>query len=554
MSRALHVTAGPEAKRHPGPGVSLGRFILDALKKHADLRIPAQVDSESGRALSFPEMLRLSVQAAEGWRSLGLTSGDTLAVFSFNNHFVYPLFFGALLEGISIAIIKHSTAVELRAFLDMCGPKAILTEPDALDVVLSVLAPAERHVVVTAEDVTATAAGAEVLSATALFAKGGAARPERYQPGDVGDVQDHTAFQAFSSGTSGLPKMVRLSDYSFTMTLLFMSDWHVRGGDRVFITSQLAWITGLAFTLVSTVLGATRVYGWYAADAGEVDWLGILKRHQITTWFLAPPGLTLLATEARARRARGEEVDMSSVRVLLTSGTGLHADAQRHFADVLDTDVVQFYGITEVGIIAADAPPARPGSVGRLTPGLQLRLVDVDSGLDVAGSGVLGEVRAMGPAYMSGYQGSSVETSSVLDEHGFFRTGDLAYRDQDGYLYLVDRIKDSLKFDGVPIAPAEVEAVLLSHPAIKEACVVGRPHPRLVDVPTAFVVKQAILAEDVSETQLQDLVKNRLSYEKWLRGGVFFREEIPKTANGKLDRRSLKEWLKTLPPLDCDGM
>ncbi|XP_034249186.1 probable 4-coumarate--CoA ligase 2 [Thrips palmi] len=550
MSAALHVTVGPEAKTHPG--VSLGRFILDSLKKHANLSIPAQVDSESGRAISFPDILRMSVQAAEGWRALGLTSGDTLALFSFNNHFVYPLFFGAILEGITVAIVKHSTAAELRAFLDMCAPKAVLTEAESLDLVLSVLTPAERHVVVTAESVATTATSdAEVLSATDLFAKGGAARPESYQPGDVTDVREHIAFLAFSSGTSGLPKMVKLSDYSFTMTLQFMSDWHVRAGDRVFITSQLAWITGLAFTLVSTVLGATRVYGWYAADAGEVDWLGILKRHQITTWFLAPPGLTLLATEARARRARGAEVDMSSVRVLLTSGTGLHADAQRHFAEVLDTDVLQFYGITEVGIIAADAPPAKPGSVGRLTPGLQLRLVDVESGLDVVGAGVLGEVRAMGPAYMSGYQGSAAETGQVLDDHGFFRTGDLAYQDQDGYLYLVDRIKDSLKFDGVPIAPAEVEAVLLSHSAVKEACVVGRPHPRLVDVPTAFVVKQSG-SEDVTETQLQDLVKNRLSYEKWLRGGVFFRDEIPKTSNGKLDRRNLKEWLRTLPPPDCD--
>lgn len=107
----------------------------------------------------------------------------------------------------------------------MCGPKAVLTEPESLDMVLSAITPAQHHVVVTAEDVAAVAVNpvsAEVLSAKDLFAKGGTARPERYQPGDVGDARDHVAFMAFSSGTSGLPKMVRLSDYSFTMTLLFM--------------------------------------------------------------------------------------------------------------------------------------------------------------------------------------------------------------------------------------------------------------------------------------------------------------------------------------------
>ncbi|KAE8743649.1 hypothetical protein FOCC_FOCC010793 [Frankliniella occidentalis] len=551
---ALHVRAGPAAKAHPG--VPLGAYLLDALRRHAELDIPAQVDSLTGREMSFPELLLQSVQAAEGWRALGLTSGDTLAVFSFNNHHLYPAFFGAILEGITVAIVKHSTADELRGFLEKCGPKAILTEPSSLGVTLSVAGPRDLdllHVVTGDVAIGAPQNEGRVLSVTDLFARGARADPVAYRPGNVTDPKDHIAFLSFSSGTSGMPKMVKLSDYSFTMTLLFMTDWLVRPADRVFITSQLAWITGLAFTLTCTVVGATRVYGWYDARASEVDWFGTLQRHRINTWFLAPPGLTLLAAEARARRARGQDVPMDSVRALLTSGTGLHADAQRHFAEVLGTPVVQWYGITEVGIVSSDGLPARPGSVGRIAPGVQLRLVDVDSGQDVARAGVLGEVRATAPSLMSGYQGGSdaEALSEVLDEHGFYRTGDLGYLDADGFLFLVDRMKDSLKFDGVPIAPAEVEAVLLSHPAVKEACVVGRPHPRLVDVPTAFVVRQSG-AGDVSEAELQDLVKERLSYEKWLRGGVFFRDDIPKLSNGKIDRRTLKEWLKTLPAPECE--
>ncbi|KAK3918111.1 putative 4-coumarate--CoA ligase 3 [Frankliniella fusca] len=556
---ALHVRTGPAAKAHPG--VPLGAYILGALRQHAAsaLDIPAQVDSLSGRELSFPEMLRQSVQAAEGWRALGLGSGDTLAVFAFNNHHLYPAFFGAVLEGITVAIVKHSTAEELRGFLEKCGPKAILTEPSSLDVTLSVAGPRGLDLlhVVTADGALDVPQrdGDRVLTTRDLLARGAAADPAAYRPASVVDPKEHIAFLSFSSGTSGLPKMVRLSDYSFTMTLLFMTDWLVRPGDRVFITSQLAWITGLAFTLTCTVVGATRVFGWYDASASEVDWFGTLQRHRISTWFLAPPGLTLLAAEARARRARGQEVPMGSVRALLTSGTGLHADAQRHFAEVLDTPVVQWYGITEVGIVSSDGLPARPGSVGRLAPGVQLRLVDVESGLDIAAPNVLGEVRATAESLMSGYQGHpggpAASLADVLDEHGFYRTGDLGYLDSDGFLFLVDRMKDSLKFDGVPISPAEVEAVLVSHPAVKEAAVVGRPHPRLVDVPTAFVVRQDG-AGDVSEAELQDLVKDRLSYEKWLRGGVFFRDDIPKLTNGKVDRRALKDWLKTLPVPDCE--
>ncbi|KAJ1523133.1 hypothetical protein ONE63_001026 [Megalurothrips usitatus] len=551
----LHVTAGPAPRPHPG--VSLGRYVLDALKEHVALSIPAQVDSETGREMSFPELLRQSVAAAEGWRRLGLTSGDTLAVFSAHNHFLYPAFFGAVFEGTKIAIIKHSTPEELRHFLSLCRPKAILTEPANLATTMAAQ-PDNLPLVVSAAQVPTDlhmAVGTRALSVPELVALGGAATPATYRPGYDGDPKAHDAFLLFSSGSSGLPKLVRLSDFSFTMTMLFMGTWMLRPGDRMFITSQLSWATGLTFTFTSTVLGVTRVYGWFGQDYGEKDWMDIVQKNKVSAWFVPPVGLTLLATEARARRSRGEPVPLSSLRVLISTGSGLHADAQRYFSEVLGTPVVQWYGITEAGIITADALPARPGSTGRLTPGIRLRLVDVDSGLDVEEPNTIGEVRVTSPAYMSGYSGADNpdETSASLDEHGFFCTGDLAYRDADGYLFLVDRIKDQIKFDNMPLAPAEVEAVLLSHPGVKEACVTGRPDQlRLVDLATAFVVRQPGAAE-VSEAELQaQQAQARLSYEKWLYGGVFFREQIPMTANGKADRRQLRDWLKALPPPQND--
>ncbi|KAJ1519125.1 hypothetical protein ONE63_011278 [Megalurothrips usitatus] len=533
---------GRPAAEHPGG--SLGRFLLAGLRRHERLAIPAQVDSDTLREMSFAEVLRQSVRAAEGWRALGLTSSDTLAVFCPHNHYLYPAFFGAILEGISVAIIKHSTPDELRRFLALIGPKAVLTEPAGLGVVRAALGaagPGLLHVVA-----AATSPDSHALSVPDLMAKGAAADPETYRPGDVGDPTEHVAFLLFSSGSSGLPKMVHLSDYSFTMTLLCMRDWLLLPGDRMFITSQLSWATGLTFTLVCAIMGATRVYGWFGQDASRKDWLEIVQRVQVTAWFVPPAGLTMLAAKgARAAPA------LRSLRVLLTSGSGLHADAQRRLSALLDTPVVQWYGITEVGIIAADGLPARPGSSGRPAPGVHIRLVDADSGLDLVAPNAIGEIRVTSPAYMSGYHNNEIETSQCLDDHGFFRTGDLAYLDEDGYLYLVDRIKDQIKFENMGVAPAELEALLLSHPAVRDACVVGRPYPlRLVDVAAAFVVRQAD-AGDLTDAELGDIVADHLSYEKWLYGGVFFREEIPITPNGKPDRLHLREWIKTLPPLEC---
>ncbi|KAM3955051.1 luciferin 4-monooxygenase-like [Aphomia sociella] len=137
---------------------------------------------------------------------------------------------------------------------------------------------------------------------------------------------------------------------------------------------------------------------------------------------------------------------------------------------------------------------------------------------------------------MKGYVGK--DTNDEFDEEGFFRTGDIGFYDEDGYLYVVDRLKELIKYKSIQVAPAEIEAMLLQHEAVRDAGVVGVPHSEAGEVPLAFVVFQP--GKTVTEKELQDFIEQRLSNPKRLRGGVRFLAEIPRNPSGKILRRNLR--------------
>ncbi|KAJ1531419.1 hypothetical protein ONE63_000100 [Megalurothrips usitatus] len=170
-------------------------------------------------------------------------------------------------------------------------------------------------------------------------------------------------------------------------------------------------------------------------------------------------------------------------------------------------------------------------------------MVDPDTGADIPEStrNVLGEVRVRSAYAMHGYVGNPEATAKAYDELGFYKTGDLVHQADDGHYYFADRITELLKYKRYSVFPAEVEMVLLQHPAVLEACVLGRWCAADGDVPTAFVVRAPTAAgAAVTERDLQALVAERLSDYKQLRGGVLFLEHMPKTLTGKVARRELK--------------
>lgn len=510
---------------------------------------PIQVDTRDGSTTSFPELLVEAVRAAAGWRALGLSCGDYLGVYSWNRLELFPAILGAIFEGITVVlIVPFATRDELRHYLSLVKLKALLLEGNLLARVetnakLIVIGP--------------TSPLPEGSFSLDEMLRGGQAMgldPATYRATAIPDTKEHVAVVAFSSGTSGQPKGVLIHNKALSLRSQDAWEvWRTFPDDVVLLTHPLSWTTGLVCVFACVCGGSTAVLHNYADERRVLD---VMQRHKVTTWMTAPPRLVLLAQLVSDLKAKGCPPALDHLRFIRTVGSVLVPSVQVLAEEALGVPVLQLYGTTEACVIAAYKVPVPPnlgcrrsparvklGSTGLISPCSQLRIVDVASGQDLTEPGQRGEVRVKSEYLMKGY----VDRDDGFDEQGFYCTGDVAYVDEEGYMFVVDRIKELLTFDEFDVAPAEIESVLASHRAVREACVVGRKHPRLDELPTAFVVLRE--GHSATEKELQDLVAGTLADHKRLRGGVFFVADIPKSTYGKMLRSKLRERLVDLPPV-----
>lgn len=210
-----------------------------------------------------------------------------------------------------------------------------------------------------------------------------------------------------------------------------------------------------------------------------------------------------------------------------------------------DLQVVrQGYGMSEttLGVLTQSRMVSKPGSVGVLCPGVYCKVIDPETG-KILGKYQAGELCFKGQVIMKGYTGDKKATEETIDREGWLHTGDVGYFDDDQYFFIVDRLKELIKYKAFQVAPAELEAILLGNEKIKDAAVIGLPDEASGELPLAFVVRQDG-AEDLTEREVQEFVAAKVSHSKRLRGGVRFIDEIPKNLSGKILRRELKAMLK----------
>ncbi|KAK3910542.1 putative 4-coumarate--CoA ligase 2 [Frankliniella fusca] len=311
------------------------------------------------------------------------------------------------------------------------------------------------------------------------------------------------------------------------------------------VSSPLCWISGVFQYLWTLVHGQIRVL---VPVSDPVSILASIDKFKITSWLTAPPVLFTVGSEYENKYKN--HYDISSLKTIFLGGSSTGADVHTAMEEVFGCKIIQFYGSTETGgVFGSGSKIVPPGALGTLLSDVELRLVNIDTGEDIPANvkNAVGEVRVRSKNLMLGYYKNPEATSEAFDEHGFFKTGDLAYEDEDGYFYFVDRIKEMIKYMNYQVATAEVEAVLLQHPGVRDACVVGRASPAHGELPTAFVSRADNEAgEALTEAELQAMVAEQLTDYKRLRGGVFFLDELPTMEMGKIARRSLKEMLKKL--------
>jgi acyl-CoA synthetase (AMP-forming)/AMP-acid ligase II len=263
-------------------------------------------------------------------------------------------------------------------------------------------------------------------------------------------------------------------------------------------------------------------------------YLGLVQEHRATKAYLVPPIVLALAKSPVVER-----YDLSSLTLINSGAAPLSAEVQSAAAERIGCPVVQGYGMTESSPVTHVTPldPARHrlGTIGPPVPNTECRVIDVAGG-DELGPGEEGEVCVRGPQVMRGYLDDPAATAATVDGDGWLHTGDIGRADEDGYVVLVDRVKELIKCNGYQVAPAELEAVLVAHPSVAEAAVVGRPDDAAGEVPKAFVA----LSGEATAEEIMTFVAERVAPYKRLRACEII-DEIPKSPSGKILRRMLND-------------
>lgn len=353
------------------------------------------------------------------------------------------------------------------------------------------------------------------------------------------DPATHIAALPYSSGTTGFPKGVMISHRNLVANVEQSRQViEVGEGDRVLAFLPFFHIYGMTVLLNLAVKQRATLVTMPKFDF--VEFLRIMQDHKCSYIFIAPP-----VAVALAKHPLVDQYDLSSVRTVLSGAAPLDGQLAQAVADRLGVRMIQGYGMTELSPVSHAIPNDRPdlplSSVGMTLPNIECRLIDPATGEDIEvpaeGVSAPGELLCRGPNVMLGYLGNEAATREVMTEDGFLRTGDIATVSSEGVVTVVDRLKELIKYKGYQIPPAELEALLLTHPSIADAAVIGVLDDEGQEVPKAFVVLQS--GVELDEDGVMAFVAEHVAPYKKVRV-VQFIDAIPKSSSGKILRKDLK--------------
>jgi long-chain acyl-CoA synthetase len=533
---------GVPAKIESAPPISM-LDLLDRSAKEFGGRVAL---SQGDHRWTYAEMQALVARAARGLQELGVRHGDRVAVMM-PNHAAVPIwFFGALSIGaalVSINALFSSGQVEhmladssARVMLTLDSPETIgkampLLEKGLLDRIVTASMGGKE--LVDAQAGAASDLTRSVLSLQTLLNNDGRHDRPSFDPAEALAVLQYTG------GTTGTPKGAMLTHANLTTNARQTRVWFpslVDGSERLLIPLPFSHITGITVCMTFAVLLAAElmVVPRFAPDEA----LALLRQRK-PTFFGGVPTIfiALLMTNAMTTD------DWKTVKAILCGGAPLPPDVLEKFEKVSGEKVRQIYGSTELSpaatIMPANSDEPR-GSVGLPIPGTIVEIRDTGDPAKRMAGNESGEIVVAGPQVMKGYWNRSEETSrSMVD--GFFRTGDIGYLDDKGYLFIVDRLKDMIIAGGYNIYPANVEAAIYSHPSVAEAIAIGVPDAYRGETVKAFVVLRGDTTLTLEELQIH--LRDRLSPIEMPRE-LEIRKQLPKTVVGKLSRLELRREIR----------
>ena len=501
------------------PDAALTPEVLRHAHRLADK--PAIIDIGNRITYTYRELADRARRLAAGLHARGFDKGNVLAIMS-PNVAEYPIAFHgvALAGGINTTLNPLYTAEEIGFQLRDSGARFLVTIPALVDKALEAAAMASVEEVFT----FGPAPGAAEFQS--LLVDGDAPEMEV-------DTANDVAALPYSSGTTGLSKGVMLTHRNLVSNLAQMSaTHHVSEDEKILAVLPFFHIYGMQVVMNHSLYEGATVVSIPRFDL-EV-FLKAIQEHGITRLYLAPPIVVALANHPIV-----EQYDLSSVRIVFSGAAPLDGETARLCAERIGCRVSQGYGLTETSPVTHSVPDdAReviPGSIGPALPNTDCKIVDATSGEELA-RGQDGELWIRGPQVMKGYLNNVEATNHSIDADCFFHTGDIGHIDDLDEYYIVDRLKELIKYKGFQVPPAELEALLISHPKVADAAVIGIPNEKSGEVPKGFVV----LKEEVAPEELMAFVAERVAHYKRL-GAVEVVDEIPKSASGKILRRVLRD-------------
>ena len=503
--------------------------LADIVRTHGVSRASDNSLIEGDRTRTWGELYERSIRVANALQAAGVGVQDRVAFLDKNSIEHFEVFYGcALINAVSVDINWRLAPPEVEFIVNDAAAKVLVVHADFWPVIEAIRA----NLTTTQLIVVIGGTGGDIDYET--WVNSGAAT----DPAVVSASED-IAFQLYSSGTTGRPKGVMLTNNNFFVMLPGARTFWKLSDDMInLVAMPLFHIGGGGWATAGQFVGSSSIIV-REMDPNAV--IQLIEKHKITHGFLVPAVLQFMLMMPSVK-----EADFSSLQLMVYGASPISLEVLTNSVETFKCDFMQVYGLTETTgattlLPSEDHDPKGPNahrlrSCGVPAPGVEIRIIDNATGKELPAREV-GEIWCKSPQVMKGYWNNPKATAESITPDGWFKTGDAGYRDEDGYIYIHDRVKDMIVSGGENVYPAEVESALMSHPAIADVAVIGVPHEKWGETVKAIVVKKADVA--VTEAEIIEFSKGLLARFK-CPTSVDWIDALPRNPSGKILKKDLR--------------
>ncbi|XP_022831889.1 luciferin 4-monooxygenase-like [Spodoptera litura] len=524
-----HVVAktGIPSDRH-----HLGKLMLHSLQDDPDFIL--QIDGGTGESETFGSALDRSIRCAVSLTNMGLKKGDVMVLMG-PNHIDYCIPHTAgLFLGIMVASVDATLCVsELEQLFETNRPKIIFGQSTKLAHINEALSLSKVDAKIVTFDNDSDSTLVQLLS------DADEASVKNFQPTEF-DPSSTIAFLTSTSGTTGIPKTAMITHENLAISLPYiwktMSDFP-SPVKIAFVVSPAQWITTGFNYIIAPVFKFTRLQT--SAPVTPEHFGDLVDKYR--------PGYILCNPVLMKTLAEQAKCDFTCFKLMTLGGSFVPQELVDKMKKLTQSEnVFVMYGMSELsGTAFFNDCTVPPGSCGKPAGSFDCKLVDPETNKEVTEPHVPGELWFKGPAVFKGYHNNPEVTRETFSDDGWFRCGDIFYRDESWNVYFVERYKSLLKYNNHQVSPLEVEMIIMKHPGVSQVAVTGIPDRECGDLVVACVVPKPGCSPTAQE--IKDLVKENLTDTKHLRGGVIFMKSLPITSASKINRQKLKELALTMP-------